>query len=125
VLTAKVAARVLPFRFLWRALEGGAAKAGRVDPNSVERTQRIAWAISAAGAKAGASCVPQALAACFLLRTARLPYVARVGVMPGDGGAPRAHIWVESLGKVVAGGNVDLPAYAPLLRTRENPPAAG
>ena len=67
--------------------------------------RQIIWSVEAAarfipGAK---SCLPQALAAEFLLRSRGIPAELKIGVARGEAGRFQAHAWVESGGDVLIG----------------------
>ena len=91
-----------------------------MDPQTNEQSspaiEPLAWAVAAAGASLGASCLEQGVALTALLSLVRVPAHLVIGVNR-SGGALRAHAWVESRGRVVLGA-VEAHDYSAL-------PAAG
>jgi Transglutaminase-like superfamily len=72
-----------------------------------------AMAIAARNAPFRSDCLPQALAAVFLCRLARIPTALHLGVATGIAGAERrldAHAWVQS-GQVNVTGNGNSPKH--------------
>lgn len=107
-----VAVRVLPFRKL---LKVAGALAGKRQSQGGETRARVAKAIAMAAPRVpGASCLPQALAARFLLGWYGEECQVRIGVAKGAGGKLEAHAWVESGGEVIVGGFPALDRYTPL-----------
>lgn len=85
----------------------------RSDPTPGE-ADRVGWAVaSAARFVPGATCLPQALAAEFLLRRRGHPAGLRLGVAKDERGHVEAHAWVESYGHVVIGDH-DLERFTEL-----------
>ena len=83
--------------------------------SSVEESQ-VSWAIAAAGRAVPLStCLSQALAAEAIMRRYGYHAVIRVGVRKGADRDFGAHAWVESGGKIVAGGNENLEKYDEIL----------
>lgn len=113
----RVVARFAPFPWLWRLVSRPPQALAASTGDGYAAASRIGWAVSVAGSKGNASCIPQAMAACLLLRTARLPYRVRVGVLPPGGKRLRAHMWVESFGRVVSGEVDGLAEYVCLMDT--------
>ena len=77
--------------------------------------EKLAWAIAATGPSLGATCLPQAMAACWFLARSGMQPILRIGVRKSGEGAVSAHAWVEHAGRVLIGGRPDLASYAPLL----------
>lgn len=114
---------------LVRLLLGSAGSAAVRDPVTVGRDVEAAARVLAPGRP----CLPQALACHVLLRRAGQPATLFIGVRrPGERersetSASRtldAHAWVESKGRVVAGGQpsgFDGPAYRPLMTRSSDP----
>ncbi len=74
---------------------------------------QLRWAISTAGRIVpGSTCFAEALAAQWLLPRCGYQVVMRIGVCKRENGEFYAHAWVESEGKVVAGGDDSLENYA-------------
>lgn len=110
---AVVAVRILPFRGLLRA--AGALGAWRPAAHGNDARERVARAIAKAAPRVpGASCLPQALAARFLLGWFGEECQVRIGVAKSAQGKLEAHAWVESGGKVIVGGFSALDRYTPL-----------
>jgi len=82
---------------------------------SVTESQ-ICWAI-AAGARVvpASTCLAEALAAQVLMRRHGYQPVIRVGVCKRDGGEFAAHAWVESEGRIIAGGSESVEKYDQIL----------
>jgi len=73
----------------------------------------IRQAIDLLGWRSG--CLPQALAARFLLKRRGFDAVLCIGVKKRDDGSLQAHAWVEYEGQVVVGGiGPELASYTPL-----------
>ena len=69
----------------------------------VDRPERIAWAVSAAGRRLpGSTCLAEAITACWLLRTQGTAADLCIGVATEP--LFKAHAWVECEGKAVIGG---------------------
>ncbi|ABC62809.1 lasso peptide biosynthesis B2 protein [Erythrobacter litoralis] len=124
---SRLAMAVLPFGALL-ALAG--RRAGTVDaasspPGTDSRQDRLARCVGRA-LRATASlvpwradCLPQAIAACLLLRAYRIPYRMTIGLEPGQrthaATSMHAHAWVEAGRRVITGGPVD-PMLRPAVR---------
>lgn len=75
---------------------------------------RIAWAIRAAARYLpGATCLPQAMAAQFMLTRHGHPARRRIGLAVTGEGRIVGHAWVESDAGILLGGG-DLTRYTPL-----------
>ena len=106
---------LIPFQGLRRMLvwitysPGGQRATARIS------SDRIAWAVRAAGRSVPkATCLVQALAAQVLLRREGYPACFCIGVVRSEEEKVQAHAWVESEGKVVVGGS-ELERYSRLL----------
>jgi hypothetical protein len=87
--------------------------------------ERIAWAVRAAARYVpGATCLPQALAARFLLARHGHPARLRIGVAVTDERAIAGHAWVESDAGVVLAG-AEVARYAALPALEPEPAARG
>ena len=97
------ALRILSLRRLVRWTGRRASRTATVDRPRIER---IAWAVRAAGNHLfpARPCLPQALAARFLLARLGVPTDLRIGVQRPETENLRAHAWVEYEGEVLIGG---------------------
>ena len=69
----------------------------------VETPERIAWAVSASGRRLpGATCLAEAITACWLMRMQGTAANLRIGVTTEP--FFKAHAWVECDGRIVLGG---------------------
>ena len=76
--------------------------------------QRIAWAIRTAGyALPHATCLPQALAAHFLLIRYGYPAEVQIGAARNKAGIFEAHAWVTGESGIIFGGLADLARFVP------------
>jgi hypothetical protein len=76
--------------------------------------ERIEWAVrTAARYLPGATCLPQALAAQYMLVSAGHPAMLRIGFAASKGHELAGHAWVESDGPIVLDGS-DRMRYVPL-----------
>jgi Transglutaminase-like superfamily len=121
LLAARAALWWLPPSAVARAGHAGARRDGAPDP-AVE--QRVAWAVQAVARRLPTvfrGCLPQALAACAMLRRRGIAARLVIGVRRAPAPGPiEAHAWVESGGRVILGGMDDLPSFVPL----DGPPGA-
>ena len=75
----------------------------------------ITWIIKVAGALIPkATCLPQALAAQFMLVQNAYPVELKIGITRNDDGILKAHAWVTSEGGILIGGVQDLDHFVPL-----------
>jgi hypothetical protein len=108
---------VLPFRVVLGIVKavapGDGPRAAARPRASREEAELALWGAAAAGRAVlrRNPCLPRALAALILLRRRGVPAELRIGVARDEGGALKAHAWVESEGAVVAGGDVPLAEY--------------
>lgn len=112
IVLATLAVGLLPFSKLqrWSSRRPSGAKM------KSDLESQISWAIGSAGRLVPAStCLAQALAAQVIMRRHGYDPVIRVGVCKGKTGEFGAHAWVESGGKVVAGGSESLEKYDEIL----------
>ncbi|HYS18676.1 MAG TPA: lasso peptide biosynthesis B2 protein [Candidatus Binatia bacterium] len=110
--------RMLPFRTLWRLLDGAPRAFIGLPTDRPFAPDRIAWAVSVTSQYVLGTrpCLPQALAAQLLLVRRGLPACLRLGVAKGDRGEVQAHAWMETDGRIVTGGSKsELERYTPLL----------
>jgi hypothetical protein len=114
LLAARTALWLLPGAAVGAA-RAAAAVRGAPDAAAADR---IAWAVTAVARRLPATfraCLPQAMAACVMLRRRGLPARLVIGVRREPSPRPlEAHAWVESGGRVIVGGMDDLPSFAPL-----------
>lgn len=109
----RLAVWLLPLPLLGRGL--AAMASWYRHPTTAANDEKLVWAIAAAGPALGATCLPQAMAAYWILaRNGRQP-ILQVGVRKSGAGIVSAHAWVEHAGRVLIGGRPDLASYAPLL----------
>lgn len=108
--------RVLPFRRVRRLMAGEVPDRERPSlPSDEER--RLLWAVTAVSRRLlpNRPCLPQALAAQFLLRRrGARPAHLRIGVARNDDGSIEAHAWLERDGRVLLGGTESPLLYRPL-----------
>jgi hypothetical protein len=79
-------------------------KAGRPVRSHMDRVspESISWAVTAAGRRIpGATCLAEAIAACWLARRHGHDAMLRIGVAPGC--KVKAHAWVECGDKILVG----------------------
>jgi hypothetical protein len=90
-----------------RAAEPATPASTSTGPREAGRAQRIGWVVRTAAAHTPwrSDCYPQALAARFLLRAARVPHTVTFGVRRDDAGELKAHAWVAAADVAVTGGN--------------------
>jgi hypothetical protein len=103
----------------WRTLQGRLLKLAnrrpRCAPTQRPSAQRIGWAVHVASRyvpKAG--CLPQALAAQFLLTRYGYPVRLQIGIAKNEDGKFEAHAWVTYESGVIIGGVCDLERFVPL-----------
>jgi hypothetical protein len=116
VVATAVLLRVLPFRRVRRLMEGRRPIRVR-RPLSSGEEQRLLWAVTAVSQRLlpNRPCLPQALAAQFLLRRrGARPAHLRIGVARNDDGSIEAHAWLERDGQVLLGGAESPLLYRPL-----------
>jgi hypothetical protein len=108
--------RLLPFQTLQRLLAGTASGSVRSRQNDRPSLERIAWAVMVASRYVpGAACLARASAARALCLRHGYPAQLHIGVTKGERGTLDAHAWVESEGKIIIGGLLDLSRYTRLL----------
>lgn len=108
--------RVAGFRYLaGRARVGAAAPGGRVDPAALGRARRYARTIAVAARHhvVPAHCLHRSLVLHQWLRREGLPGELRIGVRK-EGGALRAHAWVELSGSIVNDTPAAVAPFVPL-----------
>ena len=109
---------LIPFQSMRRMLAWITHSPGGQRPIARISSDRIAWAVRAAGRHVPkATCLVQALAAQVLLRREGYPASFCIGVARSEEEKVQAHAWVESEGKVVVGGS-ELERYTRLLALR-------
>lgn len=105
--------RALSLRRLQEVATRGALTRRAVPAARRHAAGRIAWAVRAAARHVpGATCLPQALAAQFMLARHGHPARLRIGVATGQGRLA-GHAWVEGDRVILIGGD-DVTRYAPL-----------
>lgn len=97
------ALRMLSLRRLVRWTVKGPKRTAPADRSTIDR---VAWAVRTAGGHLfpARPCLPQALAARFLLARLGVPTDLRIGVRRPEADDLRAHAWVEYEGEVLIGG---------------------
>jgi hypothetical protein len=111
-----VGLRLLSFQTLQRLLAGMARGSERSRRNDRPSPERIAWAVTVASRYVpGAACLARASAARALCLRHGYPAQLHIGVTKGERGNLEAHAWVESEGKIIIGGLLDLSRYTRLL----------
>ena len=117
----RLALWLLPFTVVRDMLAAASPREGG-DRAADEATRRVAWAVDRASRYVpGATCLPQALAAEWLLRRRGQRAQLRIGVTKGLDGHLLAHAWLESDGGIVVVGRLpNLSSYT-VLRARTSP----
>jgi len=94
---------MLSLRRLVRWTVKGPKRTATADRATIDR---VAWAVRTAGGHLfpARPCLPQALAARFLLARLGVPTDLRIGVQRPETENLRAHAWVEYEGEVLIGG---------------------
>ena len=102
LLSAWAALRLLPFAFLMRTLDSAAAGDAAMPRASI---LQIRWAVETAARHLPLSltCLPQALAACWMLKARGAAPRMHYGVASTGDGSFEAHAWVELTGIPVIG----------------------
>lgn len=109
--------RLMPFNKQYRLLLRSANPLSKTQNSDPVYLRQVVWAINRASRRllGPNTCLPQALAANFLLRRRGFPAHLVIGVRKDESGAFKAHAWVENDGKVVIGGNhKESEPYIPL-----------
>ena len=85
----------------------------REEPPEEDVVDRTVWAVRAAGTRLFPTrpCLPQSLAARFLLARHGISTELRVGIRKEGGEALRAHAWLERNDEVLVGGGASPAAY--------------
>lgn len=110
-----LALRLLSFAQLQRLLQAAASRQGPISAETQPPVESIAAALKRAHrCMPSASCLPQAMAAQYLLLHYGHPAELRLGAAKDDDGRVRAHAWVVSGNQIVIGDLPDLASYAPL-----------
>jgi hypothetical protein len=134
VVAAGVAVRVLPFRRLvqWtgrvapgHAFEGRALNAPGATPD-VSSARRVVWAVEAVARRLfpARPCLPQALAARFLLARRGVTTDLHIGVARTADGELAAHAWLEREGRVLIGGLASPREYQLLVPPSASSPSS-
>jgi hypothetical protein len=108
---------IMPFRKQYRLLVRSASFTPLSHEPDPAYLQQVVWAINKAGRTllGPNTCLPQALAAHFLLKRQGFPARMVIGVRKDESGDFKAHAWVENDGIVVIGGNhLELESYTTL-----------
>jgi hypothetical protein len=93
-------------------------------PLAGERARRLAWAVTAAGARIpGATCLPRAVALQWLLVRQGERSRVHVGFTRHESGEVRGHAWLEHRGEVLLGGG-NLSRFSRLM-TLDAKPSTG
>jgi hypothetical protein len=98
LLAARAALRLMPFRWIARAVSRAPAARPMDDGAHRALAQRVRWAVSA-GARHGvgrAVCFPQGVAAQVMLARRGVPSTLHYGVAKSPSGAIEAHVWVRA-----------------------------
>ena len=119
---ARVAVKVIPFRFIARSIGTLVPVAAGPDdrkPSEVdaETARRVRWAIGAAVRRAPFEllCLPRSVAAHRMLTRRRVPAVLHFGIIRTPDGLSPGHAWVDAGGVEVVGYPID-PATVELGR---------
>jgi hypothetical protein len=106
------------------AFVAGAARRRRASSAPPRHSpERIEWAVRAAARYLpGAACLPQALAAQYMLARAGYPAMLRIGFAVSNADELAGHAWVECSGSIVLDG-ADRMRYVP-LPALDAPPGA-
>lgn len=99
LLGAQVLLRLLPFRVVRRLLLRKAPRRNRLSTPRIVRAVR-----TASRCLPGSTCLPQALAAHFLLASAGEEPGLQIGLAVDEQGRVTGHAWIECRGRVVIGG---------------------
>jgi hypothetical protein len=100
-----LALRIIPFRFLKKALAPRSATEVRQKPVDWKKINSIARSVSLVSRFVPfATCLPQALAAMFLIKARGQHSDLKIGVAKGEGKDFRAHAWLETNGRIIIGG---------------------
>ena len=111
VAVVRIALWLLPFPVVHRALAAASKRPRRYRPPD-EACGRVAWAVErACRCIPGATCLPQALTADYLLCRLGQRSQLKIGVAKDTAGKFLAHAWVESDGRVVVGRLPNLSSY--------------
>jgi Transglutaminase-like superfamily len=107
--------KAFPWSTLHRFLPKLANWLSRFMPANRPPAQQIAWAIRVASwIVPGATCLPNALAAQFLLIRFAYPTDFQIGVARNRYGKLEAHAWVTTEKNIIIGGVSDLDHFVPM-----------
>jgi hypothetical protein len=113
----QIGLHIIPFKRLYRLV----VSSTNFTPPSHEPDpvylQQVVWAVTKAGRRllGPNTCLPQALAAYYLLKQHGYPSRLVIGVRKNESGNFKAHAWVENDGIVAIGGNhPEQGPYTPL-----------
>lgn len=117
LVTIQFGLRLLSFNRQYQLL----VRFGNLAPKSQKPNpaylEQVVWAITKASHRllGPNTCLPQALAAQFLLKRHGFPVRLVIGVRKDEFGAFKAHAWVENDGDIVIGGNhLEIEPYTTL-----------
>ena len=112
----RLALRLLPFRTVERAFTRPPREYKRTSRDDERYKEGVVRAVRAVARQTlgDKPCLPQALAAQWLLRRAGYATTLRIGVTKGEEGQLLAHAWMESEGEIVIGGRSSRIKYTPL-----------
>jgi len=104
----RTALRVLPFRFLWTAVQVGGRRFEGTPVIDAGGATDVLWAVDAAARRLPwiGTCLCQALAAQLLLARRGVSAEVHIGVAREPGGGLTAHAWLESDRRLLLGGPV-------------------
>jgi len=117
LVAIQIGLHILPFKKQYRLLVRSANLTPLSQEPDPEYLRQVVWAITNAGRilLGPNTCLPQALAAHFLLTQNGFPVRLVIGVRKDESGDFKAHAWVENDGNVVIGGNhLELGPYTTL-----------
>jgi len=103
---ARLLIRFAPFRRIAPRLGRAMAESSRdVEPSQMERALRIGWAVQAVARHVpfGFVCLPQAVAAKWMLRRRRLPSTLYLGLNQKEDSKLTAHAWLRVGNKILTG----------------------
>lgn len=108
---ARVAVAMAPFS----TLQSWVTRTTKLKTRRNFSREEIGWAVSRASRFVPRStCLAEALATQVLLSRAGYASMIRVGIRKREDAEFTAHAWVESEGKVIAGGKEDVDKYEPM-----------
>lgn len=103
----------LPFKTVQRWAANPVLKVGSSDP---DYRRKVVWAVRAIARRTlgDKPCLPQALAAQWMLRRAGYAATLRIGVNRDEAGKLQAHAWLENGREIIIGGRFSPRIYRSL-----------